>query len=136
MSNSENQIAIKPCTEALQEIILLVDEVTAGLATKRVTLEEKMIVNYLKELSTKALEANEVLQNSNIGSASESCHVLPELQELAFETKESLRDLLKIINFNLNFLEQYFEHEYYESLLYEKRYVARMDAVLQALAGK
>lgn len=129
MSSSENSSLT--CTEDLKEIIQLIDDVVAGLAEKRVTLEEKMIVNYLKELSSKTRLASEALAGT--GSKRHSCDVLPELQELAFETKASLRDLLKIINYNLNFLEQYFEHEYYESLVYEKRYVERMDAVVAAL---
>ncbi len=129
MNSSENSTLT--CIEDLQEIIQLVDDVFAGLATKRVTLEEKMIVNYFKELSSKTRAATDAL--NSIGTKNQTCDALPELQELAFETKESLRDLLKIINYNLNFLEQYFEHDYYDRLVYEKRYVERMDAVILAL---
>lgn len=111
--------------EDLNKIIGMVDDITDALSSKRVTLEEKMIVNYLKDLSTKSLSCLELLGKN--GSESHLDEVLANLQELVFEIKASLTEFLKIINYNLNFLEQYFEHEYYEGLVYESKFCERMD---------
>lgn len=117
--------------EDLNKIIRMVDQITEALSSKRVTLEEKMIVNYLKDLSTKSLSCLELLDKN--GSESHLDEVLANLQGLVFEIKASLTEFLKIINYNLNFLEQYFEHEYYEGLVYENKFCERMDDVRQLL---
>jgi hypothetical protein len=105
-----------------------------GLSEKRVTLEEKMIRRHLHQLSglcgQVAQEAHQMLTSHYDANATVT---LDELRSLNIEVQNVVADLLKIIRYNLNFLEQYYEYDYYSRLQNDHLFVERMQKIADDL---
>lgn len=105
-----------------------------GLSEKRVTLEEKMIRMHLHQLSALfgrvAEEAHQMLASHYDANAETA---LDELRALSIEVQNVVADLLKIIRYNLNFLEQYYEYDYYSRLQNEHKFVDRTQKIVDNL---
>lgn len=107
-------------------------EIVLELANKRVTLEEKMIKVYLHELAVVASHLVAVLHSITRDGAKSESDVIAEVAQITQEAQASVDELLKIIRYDLNFLEQYFEKDFYDKMALEHKYVER----LQNLQGK
>jgi hypothetical protein len=100
------------------------------LSSKRTTLEEKMLASYLSKLASGYGEVlcriHKALANHTNPANSQ---VLACLSELDKQVVEEIDQLLKIIHYDLNFLEQYFEHDYYSRLNEKHKFVERLSAI-------
>jgi hypothetical protein len=104
------------------------------LSEKRVTLEEKMINAQLQSISALCLKiARDAPLRLAVECAQGEVAGLGALRILGDEMKEQLQELLKIINYNLNFLEQYFEYDFNARLQYEHRFVERLTEIAKAI---
>jgi hypothetical protein len=96
------------------------------LAAKRVTLEEKMITAHLKDLAETYDDIgkrSDLLQKTFEQDPFEN--ILENFHTLNVEISSTIESFLKMANFNLNFLEQYYEHDFYDKLLNEFRFLDR-----------
>jgi hypothetical protein len=105
------------------------------LLEKRITLEEKMIRNYYLQL---AQTHSEILRELffcilNPDQTLVESKIIAELTEVNEKILQRLDDFLKAANHNLNFLEQYFEHEFCEELD-RSNLIHRSKALLDALS--
>jgi|GEM_PF-1085598 len=112
----------------------LIDETILSLLEKRATLEEKMIRRYLVRLAVRICKVRQSLYGkladpklSDPNPAVDgSRECLNELSGLAGEVNEVIGSLLKMIRYDWNFLEQYFEHEFYGRLINDHRLEERL----------
>jgi hypothetical protein len=143
------------CVKELLAVVDLIGDAISNIANKRITLEEKMIRNALHDLaaetSTSVAAIHKVLKPT--GSKSHEPvtvtvslptspdsglprAALDELFALTSEMHACFKELVKIINYDLNFLEQYYEHGFYGRLINENRFQTRLQEVMkQLLAG-
>lgn len=140
------------CVKELLAVVDLIGEAISNIANKRITLEEKMIRNALHELaaeiSTSVAAIHKVLKPTgstshepvtvtvSLPTAPDSDlprAALDELFELTAEMHACFKELVKIITYDLNFLEQYYEHGFYGRLVNENRFQARLQEVIQRL---
>lgn len=140
------------CVKDLLSVVDLIGDSIANIANKRITLEEKMIRNALHdlaaEISTSIATIHKVLKP--IGSKSHEPvtvtislptapdsdipkAALDELSALTSEMQVCFKELLKIITYDLNFLEQYYEHGFYGRLINENRFQTRLQEVTKKL---
>jgi hypothetical protein len=106
----------------------------SGLSEKRVTLEEKMIRMHLHQLSAlcgRVTQEAHLLLASHYDAIPET--TLDELRSLTVDVQTVVADLLKIIRYNLNFLEQYYEYDYYSRLQNDHKFVERMQKIVDGL---
>lgn len=143
------------CVKELLSVVDLIGDAIANIAEKRITLEEKMIRNALHELaadiSTSIAAIHKVLKPT--GSKSHepvtitvslptapdselSRAALDELSALTTEMHTCFKELVKIITYDLNFLEQYYEHGFYGRLINENRFQSRLQEVMERLLAK
>lgn len=121
-------------SKQIAEIAISIDEVLLLLKSKRTTVEEKMIAKYFHELMERYARTLASLHGA-LGAADDK--VLPaedvrfDLHALNLETKSTVDELLKIARYNFNFLEQYFEHDYFESLVEKHKFIELLDALLK-----
>lgn len=124
-------------TSKLARLIAEIGEVLQALSQKRVTLEEKMIRRYLHEFaSVSGLVIGEIHGLLKEQPAKLDGRLFASLNELTDETALALKDLGKIINYDLNFLEQYFEHGFYTRIENDSRLLSRLEAIARELQSK
>jgi hypothetical protein len=116
--------------EELRQINKLIDkisEVVQLLANKRVTLEEKIICHHFHMLAS---EYSKLCANAHNflaqGKQLRPDGCLPELKMFNSEVDATLEELIKIVKYNLNFLEQYFEYDYANRLQEKHRFAERL----------
>jgi hypothetical protein len=105
------------------------------LLEKRITLEEKMIRDYYLQL---AYTHSEILRELffcilNPDRTLVESKIIAELTEVNEKILLRLDEFLKAATHDLNYLEQYFEHEFYKDLD-QSNLKARSKALLQALS--
>ncbi|MBX9690585.1 MAG: hypothetical protein K2X27_27970 [Candidatus Obscuribacterales bacterium] len=107
-------------SRALSAIIASIDESILLLCQKRRTLEEKAIIAYFHSLAVSAANIisclHKKLSNSN-ETLEEWTSLLERLRTVNENIASCLEELLKILKYNFNFLEQYFEYDYLSRLL-------------------
>ncbi len=116
--------------EELRAINKLIDKISEAiilLSNKRVTLEEKIICHHFHSLAAEyaklcATAHNLLAQGKQLRP--DGC--LPELKMFNGEVDTVLDELLKIVKYDLNFLEQYFEHDYANRLQEKHRFAERL----------
>ncbi len=125
--------------QRLAEAVALMSETLAILNTKRETLEEKMIKSYFHKLSISSCDCmqkvHQVYQSTPQALADRS---IEEIHTLNEDLGRELRELLKIVRYNLNFLEQYFEYDFnarlHNDFLFQERLekvIAKLDPLLR-----
>ncbi|CAN5182698.1 hypothetical protein BH10CYA1_BH10CYA1_40790 [soil metagenome] len=123
-----------PELDSLAKLQIEIGLALRGLSEKRVTLEEKMIRRHLHQLSALfgmvAEEAHQMLASQYDANAETT---LDELRTLSVEVQDVVADLLKIIRYNLNFLEQYYEYDYYSRLQNDHKFVDRTQKIVDDL---
>lgn len=122
------QSAMRQANE-LASIVTKVGESVLLLCEKRVTLEEKMLRTYLHELAICCAGLAAKLHAFTASGAKSESVPFSEIARLTSETNGALDELLKVIRYNLNFLEQYFEHDFYDKLVNEYKFLERFSAV-------
>ncbi|MGD9682146.1 MAG: hypothetical protein AB7W16_13250 [Candidatus Obscuribacterales bacterium] len=128
--------AVLETVKSLSAAADLIDETILSLLEKRATLEEKMIRRYLVRLAVRTCKVRQSLYGMladpslSIEATGES---LNELRGLGGEVNEVIGSLLKMIRYDWNFLEQYFEHEFYGRLINEHRLDERLAKAEQKL---
>jgi len=128
-------LAWTPELNSLAKLQIEIGLALTALSEKRVTLEEKMIRRHLHQLSALfgrvAEEAHQMLASHYDANAETT---LDELRTLSIEVQNVVADLLKIIRYNLNFLEQYYEYDYYSRLQNDHKFVDRTQKIVDDLA--
>lgn len=118
------------CLSELLSVAALVEGCLAGLEGKRVTLEEKMIKTYTNDLL--CLIGNYVERSHriiNLGSFDIDAASFKLLASLTQDMQPVFKDLKKTIDYDWNFLEQYYEHEFYGRLANEYRFRERLQEI-------
>lgn len=117
--------------EELTKCCRVIESINSELAlleSKRVTLEEKMIKQYLHDLaiqhSTVIGDLHSLLSNKRGELLKDEW--LEDLRQLNVEMLLSLGELLKATRYDLNYLEQYFEYDYYQRLQNESKFLERI----------
>jgi len=150
----EEETRMKRILETLDKTLKLalkIDEVVGRLSEKRVTLEEKMIRSYFHQVQANLLEisaafnrslASATTPKSENDSAPRPCttEVIKDAAETLdrfLDTLESAVDeLLKVLRYDLNFVEQYFEFNYYGKLTNEYNFLPDSSALLDQIKSK
>ncbi len=128
--------------EQILEITLSCGELVTALSRslfilrqKRRTLEEKAISNYFHQATqllglivAKLHRALEKGEEKNIESTQ-----LVLLETTTGDLKTRVDELLKILHYNLNFLEQYFEHDFFTKLSTESEALQNLQLVHEKL---
>jgi hypothetical protein len=120
----------------LAEAIGMMSEVIEALSEKRETLEEKMIKTYFHKFSISCCvciqNVHQIFQRNPLALAGQSIEILHALNQ---ELGAALRELLKIVRYNLNFLEQYFEYDFNAKLHNDFLFQERLEQVLDQLGA-
>lgn len=133
------------CIVDLSNNLFIIAQITSKLASKRTTLEERMIRNTLHQIgSTIGMSVMSFHQNwlsdpslkaiSISTSPTGSIENLKSLLQLSNEISKVLSEFLKMANYNLNFLEQYYEYDFNAKLLYEYRFNERLQEQLKLIS--
>ncbi|MCC7531986.1 MAG: hypothetical protein IT342_26015 [Candidatus Melainabacteria bacterium] len=102
---------------ALSECLSSLTAAVAKLSEKRATLEEKMIKRYFHELAQGVSTASSIIHRILSGekeSWSSENHV--QATQLTGDILLRLKEFHKAIDYDWNYLEQYFEHGFYLEL--------------------
>ncbi len=115
-------------------IVKNISEALIMMAEKRTTLEEKMINAYLTELAS---AHGQIIEHifSNLSKINKKVPkaILAELHELDDKLLASVEDFLRAARHDLNYLEQYFEYDFYRSLK-DSKYLEDSERILEAIA--
>lgn len=127
----ETRLIFNNLDKAAEAMILLKD--------KRVTLEERYISHYLQKLSSKYLSLLTGVHTLLVSEYSdkqlkEVTDILVNLNSLDLSIESLLADFIKVIKYNPNFLEQYYEHEFHEKLLYDEKFIERLEDLSSSLS--
>lgn len=116
-------------------IIGTIDASVMAFSSKRTTLEEEAICRHLNELASiySAIICclHEQAAHGVLAPASEIDAVLCELNA---DVQTVLHDLTKAIAHSFNYVEQYFEYDFYARLTDEHRFTEKADKIRQLLA--
>ncbi len=105
----------------------LLERALAGLEGKRVTLEEKMIKTYLTGLISAICEyVSSVHSQFNNATCDIDDDVLNKLGSLAQEMEPVFQELVRTIEYDWNYLEQYYEHDFYARLSNQYKFKERL----------
>lgn len=148
----ENVKAIIACLDRNLALTAKIHEVVGRFSEKRVTLEEKMIRSYFHQLAGEIMQVNAIVHAAmaeNYTKPSQSALNTSELADRHKVIEQGLKDLrealnpleniqakltiqidelLKILAYDLNFMEQYFEHGFYSRLTNEENYLEALRA--------
>jgi hypothetical protein len=159
LHDTEEETRMKRILEVLDktlQVALKIDEVVGRLSEKRVTLEEKMIRSYFHQVAANLLELsacfNRALANATTpkgvtqGAAPvDSCLpvTMPTTEQIRIASEAldqylgrleiDIDRLLKALRYDLNYVEQYFEFNYYGKLTNEDNFLADSASLLSQL---
>lgn len=129
------EIMVSVSGEASSNILLMNEAITL-LLRKRRTLEEKAIARYFHCLINaygrliahlhKHMSEDAAIDDSLIAT-------LDRLRTVNENVRSSVDALLKILKYDLNFLEQYFEYDYCSKLLNETNLMGNLEELLDEL---
>ncbi|PZM81272.1 MAG: hypothetical protein DKT66_18815 [Candidatus Melainabacteria bacterium] len=116
----ETKIEISPALRAagaLSECLTSLTSAAAKLSEKRATLEEKMIKRYFHDLAREISDASSLIhQRLSDGKLSWSSENHEAAMQLTTAIQDRLQEFHKAIDYDWNYLEQYFEHGFYLEL--------------------
>jgi hypothetical protein len=126
--------ALLSVSKQTSELLGKISELLRLLLEKRITLEEKMIRNYYLQL---AQTHSDILKSLffcilNPDKTIVESKIIAELTEVNEKILVGVDDFLRAARHNLNYLEQYFEHDFNEGLA-QSNLKARSEALLDAL---
>lgn len=130
MDMENKLIAIKKLTESIE----LISETLFLLKEKRITLEEKMIRFHLHELAENlAIALSLIHKEGYVEKLEIEASTIKNLNELAVAIDEVVTELKKAIEYNWNYLEQYFEHEFYGRLVNEHKFLVKINSIIESI---
>lgn len=117
------------------ELITAISKSTFILKQKRTTLEEKAISRYLHQCGNLLGLILAKLHKSLAERTEEnlSQFALELIQNTTVDLRTRVDELLKILHYNLNFLEQYFEYDYLNQLANESQILENLQQAVEAL---
>lgn len=130
------ELKLLSCRDGSQ-VLLHIDECLLLLSQKRRTLEEKIIIRFFCKLAAsyaailRSLHENEPQSDPDL--VTEPIAALERLQTVNENLDTLVQDLLKIIKYNLNFLEQYFEYDFSNKLLNNEQILQELAEIELAL---
>ncbi|MBI5172976.1 MAG: hypothetical protein SFV17_27390 [Candidatus Obscuribacter sp.] len=156
---------IVSCLDANQALTVKIHEVIERFSEKRVTLEEKMIRSYFHEMAAVLFVINATVhrQMSQIYTSAgkqnarkepsaprqdagrikeieegltELATALEDLRGLQEKISVQLADLLKVLAYNLNFMEQYFEYGFYTRINNDDNCLEALKLLERRLTGE
>jgi hypothetical protein len=158
LHNVEEEEQVKEILMALDQVFnlsLKINEVVSRLTEKRVTLEEKMIRAYFHEFAANlvscaaaahtrlanayktstprqktSIEISQLNQDLSLHTDAQALKELTEASEVVID------DLLRILRYDLNFLEQYYEYDYYTKLTNERDFKAQAKELMYLMQEK
>lgn len=114
-----------------------IDESLLILSQKRRTVEEKIIFRYFHRLAAAYAGILNFLHTSALHEESldsELVHLLNRLQIVSANVCECVDELLKILKYDFNYLEQYFEYDYSARLLANEQLPAELEEIRMKLS--
>jgi hypothetical protein len=118
-------------------IIEMIDEVLLALSQKRTTLEEKTIAEYFHRIVGTLCTVLSLLHSCLLETGRGQPAIAPEhiqrLQIVNENVRNRIEELLKIVNYNMNHLEQYFEYDYCAKLIEEPGFLQEYQEVIALL---
>ncbi|MBP9091797.1 hypothetical protein KBI23_12300 [bacterium] len=154
LHNLEEEERVKGILLVLDHCLTLtikINEIISRMTEKRVTLEEKMIRTYFHQFAANlvscAASIHQSLANAYgdgttrheqktqaiVTLAGELLARSNALEELLGASEVIVDDLLKILRYDLNFLEQYYEYGLYTKLTNECDFVVKSKELLQSI---
>lgn len=125
------------CLANLLAVASVMENCFAALEGKRITLEEKMIKTYCNELICSIVDyvarSQKIIKN---GSFDIEQNVQKDLEHLVADMQPVFKELLKTIAYDWNFLEQYYEHDFYGKLANEHRFKERLNDMPLSVIAK
>jgi hypothetical protein len=118
MEETKNEISpVLRAAGALSECLSSLTSAVAKLSEKRATLEEKMIKRYFHELASEISTASSIIHAIlSEEKASWTSENHDETTQLTGDLLSRLQEFHKAIDYDWNYLEQYFEHGFYLEL--------------------
>lgn len=123
-------------TRFMTQLIVDVTDCLALLASKRVTLEEKMIRQELHALVSAYGEIISLLHDRLPKSEEPDWFLLERVRWLNFAVHQEIAQFLKALRYNFNFVEQYFEFDFCARLREECGFSQQAADIVQALRKK
>jgi len=118
----ERNLGILGAARSSSQVVEKISEVLRLLLEKRQTLEERMISRYfiaIGQYHASILKSLFCSLFNPTGPQVES-EIIVKLSQVTEDALSSLSKLLKAAMYDLNYLEQYFEHDFYAELLHSK----------------
>lgn len=138
MDKASNQEALLRLAPILKDALRVQESILDALLKlkdKRITLEEKMITRYLHYWSASLLKLLAVVhEDLAVGKGSLNKEEATSFISLNQSMLEALFELHKAIDYDLNYLEQYFEHGFFLRLEQELRFPERLTELAFKLA--
>lgn len=125
------------CLANLLSIAADIENCFAALEGKRITLEEKMIKTYCNDLLVEIVDY--VARSQRIiksGAFDIDQSAKKELEQLSTDMQPVFKELLKTIAYDWNFLEQYYEHDFYGRLANEYQFTERLRSMPLSVIAK
>ncbi|MBX3075508.1 hypothetical protein KF707_07660 [Candidatus Obscuribacterales bacterium] len=125
------------CLANLLSVASDIQNCFAALEGKRITLEEKMIKTYSNDLIVNIVDyvaRSQMIIKSNAFDIEQS--VQKELEQLVADMQPVFKELLKTIAYDWNFLEQYYEHDFFGRLANEHRFNERLGSMPLCVIAK
>ncbi len=154
LHNLEEEERVKGILSVLDHCFSLatkINEIVSRMTEKRVTLEEKMIRTYFHQFAANLVSCAAAIHQSLanaygdgttrheqktqaiVALAAELLNLSNALEELLAASEVIVDDLLKILRYDLNFLEQYYEYGLYTKLTNESDFVSQSQELLQRI---
>jgi hypothetical protein len=126
-------------SRASAKAVALIDEPILILSQKRKTVEEKVIVRYFHRLACVYGGIISLLHTYMSGDESGSqtqVDLLHRLRTVNENVASWVEELLKVLKYDLNYLEQYFEHDYCARLLSNQELLGALEQIRSELQGQ
>lgn len=133
----ETKTEISPLLRAassLSECLSSLTTAAAKLEEKRATLEEKMIKRYFHEIAVEIADGSLLIhQILSSGKPSVDNENADAVCNIAADILNKMQEFHKAIDYDWNYLEQYFEHGFYLELTESSHLLEKIRAVISKL---
>ncbi len=115
-------------------IVAAIDDCLILLASKRTTLEEKMIASYFNNLASEyGVVLKEIHGKLAQSSAFPTESALEQLRSLNLKVYGSAADLRKALRYDFNYVEQYFEYDFVSRLTQDDGFLGEIQQIVGCL---
>lgn len=123
-------------TKFAAQVVVDVSDALTLLASKRTTLEEKMIRQELHSLLSNYGEILNILHARLSEMDCPDAAYIEDLRTMNFRVREEMAKLLKALRYNFNYVEQYFEFDFCAHLQQECRFTEEAKRIVQSIKKK